>query len=99
MFKTISIDFTNCIHSQCGCNPLDFVRYDQQRKRYSEQDIITISACLAPIENDIEPFWDLAVRMVLESLIGYVLECCPRAEHNLNTVPYSLSGVSSPSTY
>ncbi len=25
-FKTVSIDFTDCIHSQCGYNPLDFVR-------------------------------------------------------------------------
>lgn len=72
--------------SGTGYNPLDYIRFDWKRKSYNEQDIMTISACLVPIESEKEPFWDFAGRMFLECLIAYVLECLPRQEHTLESV-------------
>lgn len=85
-YTVIHIDLTDCLHSPWGYNPLAFIRYDQKRDTYNEQDIITTAACLVPIEDKRDPFWEMAVRMVLESLIGYVLECLPQEEHNLCSV-------------
>ena len=85
-YTVIHIDLTDCLHSPWGYNPLAFIRYDQERDAYNEQDIITTAACLVPIEDKRDPFWEMAVRMVLESLIGYVLECLPQEEHNLCSV-------------
>lgn len=45
-----------------GYNPLACVRYDERRQRYSEQDILTISAALAPIEDFQQPFGELAAK-------------------------------------
>ena len=77
------IDLTDCLRSPCGYNPLRYVRYDEQRDRWNEQDIRTIAAAVVPVENHRDPFWEYAARMVLESLIGYVLECLPANEHTL----------------
>lgn len=84
-YKIISIDFVDCLQSW-GYNPFDFIRYDQNREKYNEQDIKTLSACIAPVEERKDPFWDLAARMYLESMVAYVLECLPEEEHNLTSV-------------
>lgn len=83
-FKYRIIDFTG--HSVWGYNPLDFIKYDERRDKYSEQDIKTVAAVLAPIESRKDPFWDYAARMYLESIISYVLECLPKNEHNMVSV-------------
>lgn len=85
-YRVLEVNLTDCLTSPWGYNPLDYVRYDRRRGKYSEQDIITIAAALVPIENGHEPFWDLAARMVLESLIGYVLDFLPDEEHTLSSV-------------
>ena len=85
-YRVLEVDLTDCLASPWGYNPLDYVRYDRRRGKYSEQDIMTIAAALVPIENGHEPFWDLAARMVLESLIGYVLDFLPDEEHTLSSV-------------
>lgn len=84
-YRIINIDLTD-VASSYGYNPFDFIRYDKKRKRYNEQDIMTISACLIPIDSLKEPYWDYAARMYLESLISYVLECLPKKEHTLEYV-------------
>lgn len=76
---------TDCLHS-CGYNPLSYIRYDKERDTYNEQDMITIAACLVPASAYADPFWDYAARMVLESIIGYVMECLPQEEHHLGSV-------------
>lgn len=81
-YKIIHIDFTDC-YSSYGYNPLDYISYDAKRNCYREQDIMTVAACLIPIENKREPFWELSARLYLESLIAYVLECLPEEEHTL----------------
>ena len=84
-YKIIDIDLTDCFASY-GYNPFDFIRYDEKRECYIEQDIMTVAACLVSVESVKEPFWELAARQYLECLIGYVLECLPVEEHSLNSV-------------
>lgn len=86
-FDVMCVNLADCLSSPYGYNPLDYVRYDEQRDKCSEQDIMTIAAVLVPDElrgND--PFWDFAARMLLECLIGYVMECLPTDEQNLCSV-------------
>lgn len=84
-YKIISIDLTDCF-SSCGYNPFDFIRYDETRECYVEQDIMTVSSCIVPVETIREPFWELASRQYLECLIAYVLECLPKNEHSMESV-------------
>lgn len=84
-YKVINLDFTDCLHC-VGYNPFDFIRYDDVRERYMEQDILTVATCIVPIEDSKDPFWELSARMYLECLISYVLECLPENEHTLESV-------------
>ena len=81
-YEVINVDFTNMVGSY-GYNPLDYIRYDPMAQKYREQDIMSIAACLVPVENGKDPFWDYAAAMYLASFIGYVLECLPEGEHTL----------------
>jgi len=83
--RVVNLDFTDMLGS-CGYNPLDYIRWDKKRKKYVEQDIMTIVNSLVPVENGQDPFWDYAAGMYLASLIGYVLECLPKREHTLEYV-------------
>jgi len=84
-YEVINIDFTDMLGSY-GYNPLDYIRYDQSREKYVEQDIMSVANCLAPVEDHRDPFWDHAATMYLASMIGYVLECLPEEEHTLEYV-------------
>lgn len=84
-YKILNVDFTD-IRRSCGYNPLNFIRYDTDRQCYNEQDIMTAAACIIPPQSEKEPFWEMSARTYLESMIAYVLECCPKSEHNLSTV-------------
>ena len=83
-YQVYNIDFTDCANSW-GYNPLSYIHHDEATDTYKAQDIIRVAACLVPIESS-EPFWDLAARMRLESLISYVLDYLPEEEHNLTSV-------------
>ncbi|MCI8293925.1 MAG: type IV secretory system conjugative DNA transfer family protein, partial [Hespellia sp.] len=84
-YQVKCVDFTDCMNS-CGYNPFDNIRFDKKRDCHVEQDILKIAACIVPIENYKDPFWDLAARQYLEAVIGYVLSCLPIREHNLTYV-------------
>ncbi|MBD5170063.1 MAG: type IV secretory system conjugative DNA transfer family protein [Oscillibacter sp.] len=90
-YKVMELNLTNCRVSTIGYNPLRFIRYDQEREYYNEQDILRVSACLVPIEILKDPFWDRAARMLLETLVGYLLECQQPEEHTLDNVTLLLS--------
>lgn len=90
-YRIVDIDFTSCMTSPYGYNPLDYIRYDAERDCYNEQDIMSVAAALVPIECTHEPFWDMAGRMYLESMIGFVLECLPIKEHTLDSVVKMMS--------
>lgn len=85
-FRVLELDFTNLMHSPWGYNPLRFIRYDDERKSWNEQDIITVAAALVPVEDKTQPFWEYAARNLLEALVGYTLECLPVEEHTLASV-------------
>lgn len=84
-YQVVSIDFSDMAGS-CGYNPLDYIRRDPQTGKYSQQDIMTVSTCMVPVEDERQPFWDFAARMYLTTLIAYTLECLPREEHTLEYV-------------
>lgn len=84
-YRCQTIDFTG-EGSSVGYNPLDYIRYDARNDTYSAKDMKTIAAAIVPIESEKDPFWDYAGRMYLESMIAYVMECLPKAEHTLTTV-------------
>lgn len=81
------INLADCLSSPWGYDPLDYVRYDERRDKYNEQDIMAIAAAIVPDEprND-DPYWHRAARMLLESLIAYTMECLPEDEHSLTSV-------------
>ena len=91
-FDVTDLNFADCAASPWGYNPLAHIR--QAGGKYSEQDIITVAACLVPMSSSKEPFWDLAARMLLEGLIAYVLECLPEEEHTLGIVARLLQEMS-----
>ncbi len=79
------IDFTD-LHGGCGYNPLDYIGYDPETDRFSEQDIMTLTQCIIPDTNSDDPYWEHASRQYLACLIGYVLEALPKEEHTLEYV-------------
>lgn len=85
-FRVMELDFTDLLHSPWGYNPLRFIRWDEQRRCWNEQDIITVAAALVPVEDKTQPFWEYAARNLLEALISYTLECLPAEEHDLTSV-------------
>ena len=84
-FKVINVDFTDMLCSY-GYNPLDYIRYDKERQKYSEQDIVSITACLVPIEDPRQAIWEQHARQYLSALIAYVMEAMPPEEHTLKSV-------------
>ena len=90
-YRAMELNLTNCWASTIGYNPLRFIRHDYGRKNYNEQDILRISASLVPVEIQKDPFWDYSARMLLEVLIGYLLDCQPQEEHTLDNVVLLLS--------
>lgn len=85
-YKVISLNLMDCRASTVGYNPLRFIGFDKEREHHSEQDILRIAACLVPQEITDEPFWDRAARMLLKTLIGYLLERQPEEEHCLDNI-------------
>lgn len=81
-YKVLNIDFSDIGATfGTGYNPLDYIRDGNGR----EQDIMTVAAALVPVESR-EPYWDHAAATLLQALIGYVLQCLPKEEHDLYTV-------------
>lgn len=84
-YKVIVMDFKD-LSKAYGYNPLDYLRYDSKREVYNEQDILTIADTLVPISSQRDPFWEVAAKMYLTSLIAYVMECLPEEEHTMKYV-------------
>lgn len=83
--RVINVDFTNMMSSY-GYNPLDYIRYDPPRGKYSEQDIISVTACLVPIEDPRQAYWEHNARLYMSALIAYVMEYLVPEEHTLEYV-------------
>lgn len=88
-YQVLSIDFADLSSSNpntYGYNPLDYIRYNKDTGHWSEQDIISIANALVPVESQKDPFWDYAAQMYVACMIGYVMECLPPKERNLEYV-------------
>ena len=95
-YKVINLDFINLMNNSVGYNPLDFVSYDPAQKGYSEQEILTISSALVPIETKRDPFWEQSAQIFLSAFIGYALETLPPEEHTLEAVVQLYRNLSRP---
>lgn len=84
-YKVMEINLADCAESLYGYNPLAYIRQDSDG-HYQEQDILTLAACLMPVESRHDPYWELAARIYLESAISYVLEALPEDERHLGSV-------------
>ena len=95
-YKVINLDFINLMNNSVGYNPLDFVSYDPAQEGYSEQEILTISSALVPIETKRDPFWEQSAQIFLSAFIGYALETLPPEEHTLEAVVQLYRNLSQP---
>lgn len=84
-YRVMELNLADCGKSPYGYNPLAYIRRDSQG-RYSEQDILTLAACIVPIETARDPYWETTARIYLESAVSYVLEALPAEEQNLSSV-------------
>lgn len=84
-YKVFNIDFTSD-NSQCGYNPLCYVRRNQNTGLYREDDILKIAEAICPIESHDDQFWEQAAKMFLSALIAFTLESYPEEHQNLETV-------------
>lgn len=82
-FTVKCVDFAE-FSGDIGYNPLDYIRYDSERDRYDEQDVLSLATCLIPDSNHTDRYWDMAARQFLSCLISYVLETNPREEHTID---------------
>ncbi|MCM1223240.1 MAG: type IV secretory system conjugative DNA transfer family protein [Lachnospiraceae bacterium] len=84
-YLAAEINFADCAASPYGYNPLDYIRHDKNG-RFLEQDILTLAACIVPIETANDPYWELTARIYLESAVSYTLEALPENERHLGSV-------------
>ena len=84
-FKVFNIDFTS-ESSQCGYNPLRYIRRNSTTGLYREDDIQKLAEAICPIESKNDQFWEQSAKMFLAALIAFTLESYPKEYHNLETV-------------
>ena len=83
-YRTMYIDFTDCLHSPTGYNPLAYIRMGGD-DRPNEQDILSVARALYP-DMPTDPFWGYAARDLFSSLLGYTMSYLPAEEHNLVSI-------------
>ena len=84
-YRVMEINLADCALSPYGYNPLACIRRDKNG-HCSEQDILTLSACIVPIETAHDPYWETMARIYLESAVSYALEALPEKEAHLGSV-------------
>lgn len=84
-YQVVEINLADCAASPCGYNPLAYIRRDKDG-HYSEQDILTLAACIVPVETVRDPYWENMARIYLESAVAYVLEALPEGEQDFTSV-------------
>lgn len=81
------LDFTDCVNSSYGFDPLRAISNDYLDGRPVQQDVLRISAALCPLEEfEREPYWTEAAQMMLASYMALVLERFHPDDHNMATV-------------
>ncbi len=59
---------------------------DYEYETYRQQDVMSIARLIVTEADEKEPFWTDSARVVIASLIAYVLEVLPREEQNFGSV-------------
>lgn len=86
-FRVMELDFCDMLHSEYGYDPLSFIRWDEERRYWNEQDIMTVTAALVPNEDRHNgPFWENMARTMLDALISYTLSYLPPEERHMASV-------------
>lgn len=85
-YETQCLDFVDCLHSEHGFNPLQFIERDERTGRCNEQDILRLAAAMCPVQLKNDPYWDQAAQMTLASLIGLTLERFMLKDQNMHAV-------------
>ena len=82
-YKIINMNFKD-LNQAYGYNPFDYIHFDKELNKYSEQDIMTVASAIIPKpQSERDPFWELAAKMYLTCIIAYIMECLPEEEHTL----------------
>lgn len=85
-YKVLLLDMTDPAHS-IGYEPLDYVRYDEERDEYNQEDISTLANNLYGVDQAIrDPYWDEAGKGLYRSLLSSVLEMTVKEDHNIRSV-------------
>ena len=84
-YRVMELNLADCAASPYGYNPLAYIRRDCNGN-CSQKDILTLAACMVPVETEDDPFWELMARMYLESAISYALEALPEQECHMGSV-------------
>ena len=85
-FRTICIDFVHPEHS-APYNPLDAVQRLRRGAAYRETDLTRIANAMLPDTlSKKDEFWVISARIVLTSLMAFVLEVLPRGEQHFGSV-------------
>lgn len=90
-----NINFTD-LTAGSGYNPMDYIRYDEEADKYSEQDMKSLISCLVEDLHSNDAYWDHAARQYLGVLMSYTLEALPKEEHTLATVARLLAIMDTP---
>lgn len=88
-YEVVHLDLTNPGASAArgwGYNPLDYIHRDKVTNRINEQDVMSITCALCPIESQKDPFWDECARIYISMLIGLALETSVASSCTLATI-------------
>ena len=70
-----------------GYNPFDYIAYDSEADEYSQKDIATMAEILyGECQSGDEPYWDMAAKGVLRSMIAYLMEATIPKDHTVESL-------------
>ena len=84
-YEVYTLDFVNQANS-CVYNPLDYIGRDVWGKEFNQQELMSLANLLIPTRNSRDPYWEDNARIVIISLMAFVLEALPREEQHLGSV-------------
>lgn len=86
-YKVLLLDMIDPVHS-IGYEPLDYVRYDEERDEYNQEDIAKLADNLYGLERTIskDPYWDESGKGLYRSLLSGVLEMTVKEDHTIRSV-------------
>lgn len=78
------VDFKDVEASECGYNPLDYIRV--RDGIVNDLDLMRVVDTLCPPQDAKEPFWDNSAKLLIAAFISYIMEVGDEKSRNLQTV-------------